>query len=197
MKTDEKVALMLGGAVALVGGAWWWSEEHEGEGLLDMVTDFLSLLTSSEAERMEQLEAETQSRLRDLIFALGAEGMRVYVGQTLRTAAQEKALIEAGRTSATLTHSWHELGRAVDLYPYDPDTGKPDRDGRRVDLFQRMHAKARELGFRGIAFEADGTTKKYITNKAGKKVWDGGHLECRGPYATMAQAWAAERPSVA
>lgn len=196
MKTDEKIALALGGAVALVGGAWWWSEE-QGEGLFDMVTDFLSLLTTSEAERMEKLEPETQSRLRDLIFALGADGIRVYVGQTLRTAAQEKALIEAGRTSATLKHSWHELGRAVDLYPIDPDTGKPDLKGRRVDLFQAMHAKAAELGFRGIAFQADGVTKRYITNAKGKPVWDGGHLECRGPYETMAQAWAAEGPSVA
>jgi hypothetical protein len=196
VKTDEKVALMLGGAVALVGGAWWWSEEHEGEGFLDMVTDYLSLLTSSEAERMEQLEPETQSRLRDLIFALGAEGIRVYVGQTLRTAAQEKALIEAGRTSATLVHSWHELGRAVDLYPIDPDTGKPDLKGRRIDLFQAMHARAKELGFRGIAFEEDGVTKKYIKGKKGL-VWDAGHLECRGPYATMAQAWAAEGPRTA
>jgi hypothetical protein len=187
---------MVAGSAALVGGAWWWSET-EGESVLDMVTDFLSLLTTSEAQRMEQLEPETHSRLRDLILALGAEGMRVYVGQTIRTAAQEKALIEAGRTSATLVHSWHELGRAVDLYPYDPNTGKPDTNGRRVDLFQQMHRKARELGFRGIAFEADGVTKKYIKNNAGKLVWDGGHIECRGPYATMAQAWAAEGPSIA
>lgn len=115
----------------------------------------------------------------------------------MRTSAQEKKLIEDGKTAATLTHSWHELRRAVDLYPIDPDTGKPDDNGRRLDLYIAMHAKAKAMGFRGIAFEADGVTKHYIKNSKGKLVWDGGHLECRGPYATIAQAWAAEGPSVA
>jgi hypothetical protein len=196
VKTEDKVALFVAGGAALVGGAWWWSES-QGEDLFDMVADFLAELTTDEAQRMEALEPETQSRLRDLIFALGAEGIRVYVGQTIRTAAKEKQLIEAGKTSGNLVHSWHELGRAVDLYPIDPDTGKWDRDGRRLDLFQRMHAVAKTMGFRGIAFETDGVTKRYIKNSKGKLVWDGSHLECRGPYATMAQAWAAEGPSVA
>jgi len=197
VKTDEKIALLAAGGAALIGGLWWWSEENDGESIIDMVTDFIAELTTDEAERMAQLEPETQSRLRDLIFALGADGMRVHVGATLRTAAKEKALIKAGRTSGTLVHSWHELGRAVDLYPIDPDTGKPDTAGRRLDLFIAMHAKAKAMGFRGIAFEADGVTRHYIKNSEGKLVWDGGHLECRGPYATMAQAWAAEGPSVA
>jgi hypothetical protein len=195
VKTEDQIALLLAGGAALVGAAWWWSET-EDEGLWDMAVDFLTLLTSSETERMDQLEPETQSRLRDLILALGVDGMRVHVGQTLRTAAQEKANIEAGRTAANVTHSWHELGRAVDLYPIDPDTNGPDLAGRRVDLFRAMHAKAALLGFRGIAFNADGT-KKILTNSKGKRIWDGGHLECRGPFATIAAAWAAEGPGSA
>ncbi len=197
MKTDEKIALLVAGGAALVGGLWWWSEENDGESPFDMIVDFLAELTTSEAQRMEALEPETQSRLRDLILALGTDGIRVYVGQTIRTAAKEKALVAAGKTAATLTHSWHELGRAVDLYPIDPDTGKADYAGRRLDLFIAMHAKAKAMGFRGLAFQDDGVTKRYITNAKGKPIWDGGHLECRGPYTTIAQAWAAEGPSVA
>jgi hypothetical protein len=187
---EGKIALAVAGSAAALGAAWWWSENND-ESVIDMVADFLALLTSSEVERMEQLEPETQSRLRDLILALGVKGIRVFVGQTHRTAAQEKANIAAGKTSANLTHSWHELRRAVDLYPYDPDTNKPDLDGRRVDLFRAMHDEAKAIGFHGIAFNDDGS-KKLLTNAKGKRIWDGGHLECRGPYATIAEAWAAE-----
>ncbi|HEU0081852.1 MAG TPA: hypothetical protein VFQ87_03195 [Bradyrhizobium sp.] len=197
MKTDEKIALFVASGAALVGAAWWWSEENGGADVLDMVTDYLALLSTSEAERMEQLEPETQSKLHDLILALGTiDGVRVHVGQTRRTSAQEKANYEAGKTSANLTHSWHELGRAVDLYPIDPDTGKPDMDGRRVDLFRTMHDRAKLMGWHGIAFNDDGT-KKILTNAKKQKIWDGGHLENRGSYVTIAQAWAAEGPATA
>ena len=86
----------------------------------------------------------------------------------------------------------HSLGRAVDLYPIDPATGKWDRNVNRLDLYQAMHAAAKSLGWRGLAFEADGVTKKYLTNSKGKKIWDGGHLEWREPHATIVAAVAAE-----
>jgi hypothetical protein len=194
MRDDVKIGLMVAGGAALAGAVWWQSENDES--VIDMVTDYLALLTTSETERMDQLEPETQSKLRDLIFALSAAGIRVRVGQTLRTAAQEKANIAAGLSSADLVHSWHELGRAVDLYPYDPDTGEPDMKGKRVDLFQQMHSIAKAQGWRGIAFQADGVTKRLIKNSKGKLIWDGGHIENRGSYASMAQAWAAEGPAI-
>jgi hypothetical protein len=194
VKTDEKIALFLAGSAAAVGAAWWY-QDTTGVSVIDMATDFLALLTTSETSRMEALEPETQSKLHDLILALGTQdGLRVYVGQTRRTSAQEKANYAAGKTSAHLTHSWHELGRAVDLYPINPDTGQPDHDGVRVDLFRVMHDRAKALGWHGIAFEDDGR-KKILRNALGKAIWDGGHLENRGSYATIAEAWAAEAPS--
>jgi hypothetical protein len=196
MRTDEKVALFLAGGAALVGGAWWWSEENDGANVVDLVTDFLSELTTSEVERMEQLEPETQSMLHDLILALGTiDGIRVHVGQTARTSAQEKANFEAGKTSKNLTHSWHELRRAVDLYVIDPDTGKPDLKGKRVDLYRTMHARAKLMRWKGIAFNDDGS-KKILYNSRNQPIWDAGHLENRGSYATVAEAWAAEGPAI-
>jgi hypothetical protein len=189
---NEKIAAFLAAGGSLVAAAAWWSGRDEDGGIVDTALDALALLTSSEADRMGKLEPTTREKLGELIGALADDGLRVFVGQTLRTAAAEKANVDAGKTAAGLVYSWHELGRAVDLYPVDPDTGKPDYAGRRVDLFAQMHAKAKLLGWRGIAFQADGVTKRTITNSKGKPVWDGGHLEWRAPHATIVAAVAAE-----
>lgn len=192
MTRNEKIAAFLAAGGGLVAAAAWWSGRDEDGGIVDTALDALALLTSSEADRMSKLEPVTREELGTLIATLADAGLRVFVGQTLRTAAQEKSNVDAGKTAAGLVYSWHELGRAVDLYPVDPDTGKPDYAGRRVDLFIQMHAAAKLLGWRGIAFEPDGVTKKTITNSKGKPVWDGGHLEWRSPHATIVAAVAAE-----
>lgn len=192
MKQETKIGLFLAAGGAAVAGIAWWSSRDEDGGIVDTALDALTLLTSSEASRMEQLQPEVQAKLMELIGALSDQGMRVHVGQTLRTAAQEKANVDAGKTSAGLQYSWHELGRAIDLYPIDPDTGKPDLTGRRVDLFQQMHAMAKSLGWRGIAFLDDGVTKRIIKNSKGKAIWDAGHIEWRSPHATLVAAIAAE-----
>ncbi len=196
MTREEKIvaALVLGGGAVAVAAIW--SEERDGDGsLIDMGLDALSLLTSNEAGRMAKLQPQVQDELNGLILELAQAGLRVFVGQTLRTAADEKANVEKGATAAGLKYSWHELGRAVDLYPIDPATGKPDYAGRVIEGFQQMHAAAKARGWRGIAFEDDGVTKKYITNSKGRKVWDGGHIEWRDPHATIAAAVAAEGPA--
>lgn len=115
---------------------------------------------------------QVRDALAELRRRLKAKGIDTMVGSTKRTPAQQEGVVSDG-TSAT-TRSWHVLGRAVDLYPYGPD-GNPDLDGRHVDRFRIMHTEAKALGFRGLAFNADGT-KRYITTSKGK-VWDGGHLE--------------------
>jgi hypothetical protein len=189
---NEKIAAFLAGGGGLVALSAWWSARDEDGGIVDTTVDVLTLLTSSEADRMAKLEPTTREELGALIDTLAGSGLRVFVGQTLRTAAQEKSNVDAGKTAAGLVYSWHELGRAVDLYPIDPDTGKPDYAGKRVDLFQQMHAAAALAGWRGIAFQADGVTKRTITNSKGHPVWDGGHLEWRAPHATIAAAVAAE-----
>jgi len=184
---------MILGLLAGVGFAAWLLQQSEGDdmGLLDSIGDFLATLTTTEQTRVSQLQPEVQSEFQALLSDWAASGITVTVGQTLRTSAQEKALIEAGKTAASLNISWHQLGRAVDVYPVDPVTGSADRDGRNTDLFRRMHAIAASRGWRGIAFNTDGT-KHYIRNSKGKLVWDGGHLEWRSPYGTIAEAVAAE-----
>lgn len=192
MDRETKIGLFLAAGGAAVAGAAWWSSRDEDGGIVDTTLDVLTLLTSSETSRMDGLQDEPKAKLLELIGVLADQGIRVYVGQTLRTAAQEKANVEAGKTAAGLKYSWHELGRAADVYPIDPDTGKADLAGKRVDLFRTMHAAAKAIGWRGIAFLDDGVTKRTITNSKGHAVWDGGHIEWRSPHATIAAAVAAE-----
>lgn len=192
MDREAKIGLFLAAGGAAVATAAWWSTRDEDGGFVDTTVDVLTLLTSSETARMDQLQDEPKQKLLELIGTLADQGIRVYVGQTLRTAAAEKSNVDKGVTSAGLQYSWHELGRAVDLYPIDDNTGKPDYAGVRLDLFSAMHAAAKAAGWRGIAFEADGTTRHYLTNSKGKKIWDGGHLEWRSPYPTLVAAIDAE-----
>lgn len=173
----------------VVAYLWWKGDGDVAAGAAATVDD-LRELTSSEESRLEELEYETQGQVRGLISDLSSQGIAVYVGSTLRSAAAEADAIASGRSAVTSV-SWHQIGRAVDLYPIDPDTGSADYNGVRVDLFQAMVAAARARGFRSLAFEDDGVTKHYITTSRGK-VWDGGHLEWRAPYATIAEAVSAE-----
>jgi hypothetical protein len=82
----------------------------------------------------------------------------------------------------------------VDLYPIDPETGQPDLNGKRTELFRIMHERAELHGWRGIAFNADGT-KRYLNTSKGR-VWDGGHLEFPEGL-TWAQAEAVKRSGLA
>lgn len=181
----------VAGGLALGVGAFWWIHRDEAGSLLDKLADAAVVLTSTDEQRLSQLEPVTQEQVRGLIAELANQGIQVKVGQTLRTSAQEKAAIESGHTSANLKVSWHQLGRAVDLYPIDPDTGKWDRDGNRVDLFLSLARTAESLGFRQLGFNAD-DSKRLLTSANGKKIWDGGHVEWREPYGSIAEAVASE-----
>jgi hypothetical protein len=114
---------------------------------------------------------------RDALDALRRDleenhGVKTFVGSTLRTATEQAVLVK-GKASDT-NQSWHLLGRAVDLYPINPDTGKPDLDGRRGELFLKMHQVAVGHGWRGIAYsDLETGRRKYLKNGN----WDGGHLE--------------------
>jgi hypothetical protein len=185
--------LLIFGAAAVGGGllAFWWLHRDEPGSLIDQVVDAVVELTSSDESRLEQLQPDTQDAVRQLIQQLANQGIRVKVGQTLRSSAAEKEAIASGHSSANLKVSWHQLGRAVDLYPINPDTGSADLDGVRDDLFHEMVATARAMGFRSLAYENDGVTRHYIQGTKGP-IWDGGHLEWRAPYSSIAEAVAAE-----
>lgn len=184
------IVLGLLAGVAIAALLLKQSEEEGDVGLLDSIGDIWVQLTTTEESRIAQLQPDVQAELRLLLSDLFAAGLPVEVGSTLRTSAKEKALIAAGKTSGTLKVSWHQLGRAVDMYPLD-ENGTADRAGKDVDKFRRMHEIAADRGWRGIAFNADGS-KHYITNAQGKLVWDGGHLEWRAPYGSIAEAVQAE-----
>jgi hypothetical protein len=176
------------GAGGLV--AWYLFLRHDdGGSVLDQLGDTVNMLTSSEQDRIAALEPGTQAAVVQLVANLAARGVRVHVGQTLRTPAGEKAVIAAGRSAVT-THSWHEIGRAADIYPL-LDDGSIDWDAENLDNYRALAEEAVALGFRSLAFNADGS-KHLITNSAGKKIWDGGHVEFHGPFATIADAVAAE-----
>lgn len=185
--------IFVGTVAAILVGLWLFSNYEESQGdaqLTDEIKDFFYVLTTSEETRLSQLEPTTQAKVRELLTRLRDEdGIIIYVGQTLRTAAAEKANVDAGKTAAGLVYSWHELGRAVDLYP--TVDGAPDYNATDLEQFRTMHGMAVEMGFRSLAFNADGS-KHLITNSKGKKIWDGGHIEWREPFATIAEAVATE-----
>ncbi len=175
---------VLGALTALVIGVYLIAQDDGG--LADELGDALDMLTSTEAYRLSRLEPQTRAMVQQLIAdSWNEDGIRLTVGQTDRTPAQEKALVAGGKTAASLKVSWHELGRAVDLYPDNRD------DPGSLGAYQTFHARAVAMGFRSIAFNADGS-KHLIKNSAGKMIWDGGHIEWREPYDTIAQAVQAE-----
>jgi hypothetical protein len=131
--------------------------------------------TVTEKIRLSGLIPSVQNAVAMLRSELDSIGIRTFVGSTLRSPEDTAKNIAEGKASATLKHSWHELGRAIDLYPYDPETGRPDLDGKRTDLFLEMHVRAPKYGFRGLAFDPSGN-KRFLNTTRGK-VWDGGHLE--------------------
>lgn len=179
----------VAGGLALGVGAFWWLHRDEPGELLDKLADAAVALTTTDEQRLAQLEPVTQAQVRALISELAGQGIGVKVGQTLRSSAQEKALIEAGKTSSSLKVSWHQLGRAVDLYPLDAD-GRPDLSGKNLVAIRAIADTAEGMGFRQLGFNADGT--KRIIQSAKGPIWDSGHIEWRAPYDSIAQAVAAE-----
>lgn len=130
-------------------------------------------LGKKEATNLSKLEPGARAALEALRRELAAAGLETFIGSTLRDNAEQAEILERG--SSSTSRSWHLLGRAVDLYPIDPATKEPDLAGRNTELFRKMHEVAKRHGWRGLAFNADGS-KRYITTSKGK-VWDGGHLE--------------------
>lgn len=201
MERDDKSLLwVLGLTVASIVIAYWLIEggadsvgidDNSIVGLtINEAGDALASITSTEEGRLEELEPDTQSLVRQLLNQMADQGIHVLVGSTGRTMAQEKADVSNGKSSKGQTYSWHMIGRAVDLYPINPDTGKPDYNGVRDDLFQTMASLATSLGLRSLAYNNDGT-RRYLNTVKGK-VWDGGHVEYHGPYGDLASAIATE-----
>jgi hypothetical protein len=161
-----------------------WRAIAVGVGLVALGSGFL-IMTATGRELL--LESETRKRYLRLKAIMAAKGIKLYTGSTKRTRGQQAALVAKG-ASAVKTASWHESGRAVDAYPIDPKTGKPDLQGKNEAAFRLMHQEWAKLGGTGLAYSPypDGA-KRYLATSKGK-VWDGGHLEYRGGFPTALAA---------
>lgn len=160
-----------------------------GAQLVDGAKEFvLRALGKSEAARLATLEPEVQDAVQALREQLAQQGIEVFIGSAGRTPAEQEDILEKGTSSTS--HSWHLLGRAVDIYPINPDTGSADLAGKRDDLFRAMHSVAATLGFTGLAYNDDGSRRTLI-NAQGKPYWDGGHLQFQEGQ-TFAEAAAQE-----
>lgn len=150
-----------------------------------------SNLTFGELQRLDALEPDTKRKMSAVISAMEARGFTVYVGQTLRTVAEQQAAQAAGTTSKGQNLSWHFLGRAVDFRRRLPDGTEDQTTGGPDDFWRALYEEAGNAGCRSLAYHPDGT--KLLLNGT---VWDAGHVENRGGYATLAEAVQAERPEL-
>lgn len=107
----------------------------------------------AEADRFQLLSLPMQARVAQLLATvLHRTGVRLVLGSTLRTVAEQEALYRAGKSRVRGANAPHVRGVAVDVY--EP-AGAPA-------VFRRTwQAVARELGWHGMYS------------------WDAGHLERR------------------
>lgn len=149
------------------------------------------------ANPLDVLEPEMYRKYLQLEQVLASKyGMKLLRGRTRASIAEGRKNYEAGVSSIKSGISWHTLGRAIDVYPYDPATGKPDMMGKRQDLFRKIHQEWFKLGGFGLAYSP--YPNGPIRRLRGKKgaYWDGGHLEYHGPYKSLAVAYAAEKSKI-
>lgn len=148
-------------------------------------------MTSAELARLDQLRPESRPKFEALIRAMQRRGYDPFIGDVLRTPAQQQAAIANGTTSAHQTLSWHFLGRAVDFRrrladgSMDQTTSGPD------DFWRALYEEATALELRSLAYHADGS--KVLLNG---RLWDAGHVEHREPYETLVAAVQAESPGL-
>lgn len=152
-------------------------------------------MTNGELDRLELLTVETRWRVERVIQAMQVRGFDVFVGATARTPTEVEAARVAGRSSATQTRSWHELGRAADLRPRKKSGGPNyDTGPDSYPFWRALQDEAERVGMRCLAYRPDGK-KLLITTVKGKR-WDPGHCEYREPFATLAAAIVAEGKAV-
>lgn len=147
-------------------------------------------LTESEAARLDKLERDVRVQVERLREAAAAEGIETFVGSTRRSEAEQNAKLAAGLS--TTKNSWHELGRALELYVVGPD-GKPDMKVAQPgsqEKYRRLHQLAKRFGGNGIPYTGEGGGAPFTAD--GKKAtlsngaWDVGHIEFRMPTTSSA-----------
>lgn len=137
------------------------------------VKKLVKATSSKEAGRLAGLLPHVRDKLQELRRRLEAQGIPTLVGQTIRDADEQAAIVVKG--ASTTQQSWHRLGRAVDLYPIV--NGEPDLDGKHTEVFRTMAKEAVKLGFQTLAFHTSDWSVRYLVRSNGTKFWDGGHLQ--------------------
>jgi hypothetical protein len=148
-------------------------------------------MNKDEFFRLSQLIPEARTRVQQVIDAMAALGHDVYVGQTLRSQAQQAEAQKRGTTSASQSRSWHQLGRAADLRKRNPD-GTVDESTHDTAFFQALFTEATKVGLRSLAYREDGS--RLLIHTSHGDTWDAGHVEFRDPFGTLAEAFYAEGP---
>lgn len=151
-------------------------------------------MTAAETGRLALLIPECGRRVQQVIAAMGARGFAVYVGQTMRSQAEQAAAQARGTTSASQSRSWHQLGRAADLRKRNLD-GSVDESTHDETFFKALFEEATAAGLRSLAYREDGS--RLLIHTTHGDVWDAGHVEYRDPFGTLAEAFTAEGPKVA
>jgi hypothetical protein len=190
---DSWLWLAYGGALA--AGLYWWFGRDAAARLFSPAGGVAMKAGPSTGElvRLGQLEPEVRARLEQLAARMLTAGVRLYFGSGLRTLAQQEKLLAKKRT--TTLNSWHRARRAMDVYPIDAATGKPDTTARNEAAFRLMHREWAKLGGTGLAYKPYPDGRKNVIAGMG---WDAGHLEYHGPYPNaVAAIQAAERKAVA
>ncbi|MEP6651806.1 MAG: hypothetical protein ABJA82_00515 [Myxococcales bacterium] len=151
-------------------------------------------MTTAELSRLELLIPECRWRVERLIQNMQARGYDVFVGRTLGTSADTAKAVAAGRASPGMKVDWHELGRAVDLRRRSANGGPSfDQSPASEPFWRALYDEATALGLRSLAYREDGS--KLLIKTAHGTIWDSGHCEWREPFATLAEAAAAELPA--
>lgn len=149
-------------------------------------------MTPGETARLSLLIPECGTRVQQVIAAMGARGLAVYVGQTMRTQAEQDATVARGTSSVHQARSWHQLGRAADLRKRNTD-GSVDETTHDESFFRALYEEAIAVGLRSLAYHVvNGQIVKLLIHTTHGDVWDAGHVEYREPYATLDEAFAAE-----
>lgn len=148
-------------------------------------------MTSAELARLDQLRPEARPFFEALLRAMQSRGYDPFVGQVLRTPAQQQAAIASGATSKHQTLSWHFLGRAVDFRRRLANGGEDQTTSGPDDFWRALSEEAEKCGLRSLAYHPDGT--KILLNGV---TWDAGHVEYRGDYADLVAAVTAEAPEL-
>lgn len=126
-------------------------------------------MSRAELARLNKLQPRVRSMVLLLKARLNAAGRDFFLGDTMRTGAEEQAHLAAGRSAIAV--SFHQSGRAADIIMRDA-AGRPDVAARDRDAYDLMHRTAQEVGLHTFGFRT-------IRTPDGRTFTDPYHVEVR------------------